>query len=65
MNRVGCAAVLAASAALAAVTAEADIKVLEAGPSYCYEPYTKHKDMSGITWAGGNKFYVIRNDNHL
>ena len=21
--------------------------------------------MSGITWAGGNKFYVIRNDNHL
>ena len=67
MNRLGCAAVLAATTALAAVTAEAipAIVASEAGPSYCYTPYPKHRDMSGITWAGGNKFYVIRNDNHL
>ncbi len=63
--------VLVATTALAALSAAAEIGVsqttgFDAEHSWFrYTPYTKYRDMSGITWAGGNKFYVIRNDNHL
>ncbi|MCR5750990.1 MAG: esterase-like activity of phytase family protein [Kiritimatiellae bacterium] len=84
MNKVGCAAMVAATAALAAFSAQA-ISISTAGPKLCFVQEDKnrlwdpgdhstsykitfpaqYKDMSGITWAGGNKFYVVQNNGFL
>ena len=71
MNKSCCAVVLVASTALAALSVEAKIEVSQTTGFdgkhswFRYTPYTKYRDMSGITWVGGNKFYVIRNNNYL
>ena len=73
MRRVVCAFVAAAAAGGIALSAEADISISTAGPKLCYASNTwnvdnypaKYKDFSGITWAGGNKFYLVQNNNLL
>ncbi len=71
MNRIVSATVVAAAVGCITFSAEAKIEVSETTGFdaehswFRYTPYTKYRDMSGITWAGGNKFYVIRNNNYL
>ena len=87
MNKVGCAAMVAATAALAAFSAQATISVStngsvklsfvkEGSQNDLWDPGDhstnykitfpeKYKDFSGITWAGGNKYYVVQNNGFL
>ena len=74
MNKVGCAAMVAATAALAAFSAQAITISTNGAKKLCFpvgrnwEPANfpvAYKDFSGITWAGGNKFYVVQNNGFL
>ncbi len=61
MNKVGCAAMVAATAALAAFSAQAALKAAKI--TEVYRPYTpstnKAEQLSGITYVGGDSYYAV------